>query len=482
MNSVKKWSKFQDAIFDFVENGQGNAIIKAVAGSGKTTTIAEAVSRVKGTSIFLAFNKSIADELKSRGVNARTFHSVTYSPTLRAKGVNAVDANKLDRIAKANLNGKDFGIYGSFIIRLVGLARQTGIGCLVPNKRSAWEDLVEHHDLELESDEANSSTAIDLACKLLEWSNADKSVDFDDLLYVPVKDGISLSKFDFVFVDEAQDTNAIQRALIRKLLRKGGRVVAVGDPAQAIYGFRGADSNSMDLIAEEFNTTELPLSISYRCPKKVVEYARAWVNHIEYADGAEEGEVNQIGTAWKNEQFQALDLVVCRTTAPVIKLAYRLIRDKIPAQVMGRNIGEGLKSFITKRLKAQSIDHLMTVMSSYRDREVERNIAAGKDAKAEAINDQCSAIEVIVEGLSEDSRTISHLLEIIDTLFADKKSAVLLSTIHKAKGLEADRVWWLNRSQCPALWVKKDWQKQQENNLCYVATTRAHKVLNLIDF
>ena len=89
--------------------------------------------------------------------------------------------------------------------------------------------------------------------------------NFDDLLYLAVKDGISLPKFDFIFVDEAQDTNAIQRALLRKIMKKTSRVVVVGDPAQAIYGFRGADSESMNLIAEEFDCKRLPLSISCRC-------------------------------------------------------------------------------------------------------------------------------------------------------------------------------------------------------------------------
>ncbi|MBN6046748.1 UvrD-helicase domain-containing protein, partial [Citrobacter sp. ku-bf4] len=123
-------------------------------------------------------------------------------------------------------------------------------------------------------------------------------VDFDDLLYLAVKDGISLPKFDFIFVDEAQDTNAIQRALLRKIMRKGSRIVAVGDPAQAIYGFRGADSESLNLIAEEFDAIKLPLSISYRCSTSVVSYAQQWVSHIQAAPGAKAGEVQELGTKW----------------------------------------------------------------------------------------------------------------------------------------------------------------------------------------
>lgn len=59
--------------------------------------------------------------------------------------------------------------------------------------------------------------------------------------------------------------------------------------------------------------------------------------------------------------------------------------------------------------------------------------------------------------------------------------AITLSTIHKSKGLEARRVWWLNSSRCPAPWAKRPWQQQQEINLCYVAATRAIETLILIE-
>lgn len=95
----KTWSPLQTAIFNLIEDPNGgNAIIEAVAGSGKTTTIVEGVKRARGTTIFLAFNKSIAEELKSRGVNARTFHSLTYGAVTQHKGVRTVEADKLRRM------------------------------------------------------------------------------------------------------------------------------------------------------------------------------------------------------------------------------------------------------------------------------------------------------------------------------------------------------------------------------------------------
>jgi DNA helicase-2/ATP-dependent DNA helicase PcrA len=474
------WSPYQTNIFTFVESGAGTAVVEAVAGSGKTTTIVEALKRVRGSSIFLAFNKSIATELGKRGVNARTFHSLTYSPVMRHKRANEVTNDKLRRICDAKLTGDDGALYGAFITRLVGLGRQAGIGCLVPDVEQSWLDLVQYHDLELESEYADLGRALELASLLLQESNSSGMVDFDDMLYIAVKDGLSLPKFDFVFVDEAQDTNAIQRALLRKIMHKDSRMVAVGDPAQAIYGFRGADSNSLQLIVDEFNCTRLPLTISYRCPQAVVKYAQQWVSHIEAAPNAPEGEVQSLGTKWDTKVFQPGDLVVCRTTAPIIALAYKMLRTRVPVQVLGREIGQGLKALINK-LNARGIEQVQSKLEAWRTREVEKAVAKKQDAKAEAINDKADAIVCLIEGLEETNRTVPALLRVIDDLFADKGAATVLSTIHKAKGLEAPRVFWLNSSQCPATWAKQDWQRQQEVNLCYVAVTRAQQTLVLIE-
>lgn len=477
---AREWSKYQQNVFSFVESGEGNAVVEAVAGSGKTTTIVEALSRVNGSSIFLAFNKSIATELKSRGVNARTFHSLTYSPVTRAKGATDIETNKLRRLIDANLKGEEVQLYGPFITKLVGLGRQAGIGCLVEDTPDAWLDLVKYHDLELESDRADLGTALDFASKLLAWSCASPLVDFDDLLYLAVRDGLTLPKFDFVFVDEAQDTNAIQRAILRKIMKPTSRMVAVGDPAQAIYGFRGADSNSLDLIAEEFHCTRLPLTVSYRCPTAVIEHARQWVQHIEAAPGAPVGEVVALGTEWRPEIFAANDLVVCRTTKPLVVLGYRLMRARKPVYIMGKDIGDGLKALVQK-MKAAGVDALAEKLQVWCERETEKALAKMQDAKVEAIQDKADALLYLIDALDENARTIPALLSLIDALFSSKAAATVLATIHKAKGLEADRVFWLNSSQCPAPWVKQDWQQQQERNLCYVATTRAHKSLFLIE-
>lgn len=476
-------SKYQTAIYAAIADPNGgNLIVEAVAGSGKTTTLTRAVKHILAglSHIMLAFNKAIQIELSSRGVNARTFHSLTYTPVTRFKNARAVEANKLRILVDANLGDDDAKMYGSFITKLVGLARQAGVGCLVEDKPPAWADLAAHHDMELDSDRADLDTAIDFARKLLAWSNESDMVDFDDLLYIAVKEGISLPKFDFIFVDEAQDTNAIQRAILRKIMKPGSRIVAVGDPAQAIYGFRGADSNSLNMIAEEFDCKRLPLTVSYRCATSVIKFAQKYVTHIEAAPDAPAGTVVSIGDKWTATQFKADELIVCRTTKPLVKMAFTLLKARVPVRIMGRDIGAGLKSLINK-MNAKGVDALIAKLNAFTLREVEKAIAKGQDAKAEAIADKTDTVMFLIDSLTETDRTVPALLGLIDSLFADTIGAVVLATIHKAKGLEADRVYWLNSSQCPSKWARQDWQKQQERNLCYVAITRAKSDLVLIE-
>ena len=480
--STRSWSKYQQAIFAFVEQGTGNAVIEAVAGSGKSTTIIEGMRRIPAgaTSIFLAFNKAIAEELKAKGVNARTFHSLTYSAVLRAVGANSVTTDKLRVLCKQIMTGEEFAMYAGFACRLVGLAKQSGVGVLVDDVEEVWMELVNHHDLELENENASYTEAVLKARQLLEASNRSDMVDFDDMLFLAVRNGVSLPKFDFVFVDEAQDTNAIQRALLRKLLKQTSRIIAVGDPAQAIYGFRGADSNSLNLIASEFNCVQLPLTVSYRCPTSVVKYAKRWVSHIEAADGAQEGVVTSLGTDWNPLTFVAQDLVVCRTSAPLLSLGYSMLRAKQPVTILGREIGQGLVALVDK-MKARDLDDLEFKLAKWVTRECEKAIAKDDEKKVEQVQDKVDALACIIDSMPESERSIPALKAVITTLFSESSKATILCTIHKSKGLEADNVYWLNASECPSRWAKQDWQVQQEKNLCYVAVTRAKKTLTIIE-
>ena len=91
----------------------------------------------------------------------------------------------------------------------------------------------------------------------------------------------------------------------------------------------------------------------------------------------------------------------------------------------------------------------------------------------EAIQDKSDCVFFLIDSLSENERTIPGLIAKIDSLFADSAACCRLSTVHKAKGLEAPRVFWLNSSQCPAKWARSEAALEQEKNICFVADTRA---------
>jgi DNA helicase II / ATP-dependent DNA helicase PcrA len=141
---------------------------------------------------------------------------------------------------------------------------------------------------------------------------------------------------------------------------------------------------------------------------------------------------------------------------------------------------QGLISLINK-MKCNDVDSLILRIEDWAMREIDKAIAKQLDAKADAIQDKCDAILCLINSLSEDDRTIPALIKVIDTLFSNVNNALTLATIHKAKGLEVDTVYWLNSSQCPAKWARQPWQMKQETNLCYVAVTRAKTALITIE-
>jgi DNA helicase-2/ATP-dependent DNA helicase PcrA len=471
-------------IFDFLQSGTGSAIIDAVAGAGKTSTLIEGFGRIAGNAIFLAFNKSIATALQARcpsHVSARTFHSLCYNPVLKSMGIRQVNVNKIDELLSTTLSETQYRMYASFIKRLIGLARNAGLDAIEPLNGERLYALVELHDLQLENERASEAEAIELARRTLEVSNREQAADFDDLLYFAVKNGVKLPRFDWVFVDEAQDTNAIQRAILRKLMGPNSRLVAVGDAAQSIYGFRGADSEAMNILAAEFNCQRFPLSVTYRCAQSIVRFAQQFVPEITAATGAPEGSVTE-PESWEPKEIVPGDLVVCRNVKPLLGLGYAMLRQRLPVKILGSEIGNGLVTLLGKCSRGtDSIDEATSRIEAWRDREVEKALSRKQEAKADAIEDKANTLIMLAEELPENARTVAELTRVLRELFAEKVNAATLSTVHKAKGLEAHRVWWLCPSLCPSKWAKQPWQIQQEQNIQYVAVTRAARELRLIE-
>ncbi len=491
------WSAQQTAFIDWAVNGRGSCVLEAVAGSGKTTTVLGAATRMRGSCAIIAFNKSISNEIVDKlvdlGVDWKkakggTVHSFGFS-TYRKQFPNVkVDGNKVRRYVDelAEKNDPVFKYHGAKILKLVSLAKQAALGVLGSiDDDSLWHEIVEHHDLMGNDDDAPEGFAIsegaliDNARFILLTNNKQVDViDFDDMIYLPLLFKLRFWQYDNVFVDEAQDTNPARRALARAILKPGGRLIAVGDRHQGIYGFTGADNDALDLIKADFNAIEMPLTVSYRCPKAVVNFARQWVSHIESHPDAPEGSVSGMDEIAFHETAPTLageSAVLCRVTKPLVRLAFALIRRKVACKVEGRDIGAGLKK-LALRWKVQDIDGLDAKLTKYLDAETTKLLAKKQEAKLVQVEDAVGTLRVIMEQCRlHKLYALQDVVDYIDGLFEDDVRGVLtLSTIHKSKGREWRKVFWLNRSStCPSPWARQKWQQDQEVNLMYVAATRS---------
>jgi len=480
-------SKYQQAIFDWVETSDGSSVVEAVAGSGKTTTIIEALNHIPGKTpaIFLAFNRAIAEELKERipeHAVASTFHSAGFRAWAKKYPGCKVDDKKIWKLIRKHLSGAEIDAYGVLTHKLIELGRNQGIGVTTDDEPASWEQIITHYGLgavgwgSLSSGEIEER-AIKAAQMILQESvnQSPSVVDFDDMLYMPLWERMRIGNYPWVFVDEAQDTNPVRREMAVNLLRPGGRLVAVGDRSQAIYGFTGADSNAMDLIQRAFATKTLPLSICYRSGRLIVERARAIVPQIEASPTVPEGIVAD--TSFKLTPPYPDDVILCRLTSPLVKLAYTFIGEGKGCRVLGRDIGEGLIK-LAEQLKPTNVLNLSRKLDEHLGYETER--LTDREAQLQSLRDKVDCLQVIIGHLGAGT-SLDNLYSHVRQLFTDSGGKVLtLSTIHKAKGLEWNRVYVYLPGLMPLKWAKQDWELQQERNLQYVAITRAKRELYFV--
>lgn len=488
------WSPEQLAFLDAVSKPGGSILLIAVAGSGKTTTLVEATKRMNGRIALCAYNKKISDEIKTRitdqNVRVGTFHSFGFASWKSANPRSKVSGKKLDEIID------DVGVpwkFQAFVSRMVSLAKQSGIG--IPGLGNNWSELADHHNLWETLQYGGESEAVFDWCYRVMQESMDRSedvIDFDDMLFEPLRAGIVKAEYDWVLIDEAQDTNVCRRLMASHMLKYGAegaptpRVVAVGDPHQAIYGFTGADNDSLELIKQNFGCIEMPLTTTYRCPKAVVRHAQQWVSHIHAAESAPEGEVREI----EDSEFRLLNgkdliagvAVLCRNTKPLVATALRLARANIPCRVEGRELGQGLYKLAQRVCGKGSLRDLESKLEDHRAKECRRFREKKQQSKIDTLNDQCDSLLAIFDSLDPGAQ-IYDLKAKIDTIFGDSEAGALpdrliLSTVHKAKGREWDVVYLYGRDQyMPSKWATQDWEKEQEKNLIYVAVTRAKKTL-----
>lgn len=501
---VQNWSSYQLDIFNKIENGNSNIVVNAVAGSGKTTTIVEACKRLNKPSEkvqFLAFNKSIATELKTKLSGyacVNTLHSFGYSIltklfntsryhkvfTNNNKYFKYLQKNIFDMSSCINREMDNITIFNACktVKKIFDLAR---VNLIEYEDINSLERLCDIYNIFPKYDE------IYVANELLKNAYtmpSDLVIDFTDMIVLPLAYRKHIPTFDYVFIDECQDLNTAQRTLML-CAAKGGRFIAVGDRNQAINGFCGADCTSFDSICKLPNTIELPLSVNYRCGTNILKLAQEIVPQIQPCNNAISGDIEHY-TTLSRSLFHKGDMVLCRKTAPLVSLCFKLLENGITAVIKGSDIAEAMKEII-KRANVSSMQELKTWIQSEKN-SMAKEIAdylkvsvdvAKKTKKYVILSDRLNCIEnMCVNSVSN----VSDIKSYIDRMFDEKnvKNAVVLSTAHKSKGLESDRVILMIPNQFPLTFKnkkQKPWELEQEMNLKYVAITRAKKELIMLD-
>ena len=496
-------------IFDFLQNGAGHAAIIALAGAGKTSTMVEAAAKILEQNpeteiLACAFNATIRTELAARmprDVAVKTLNGLGWGALRSHSPRCQLNKNRTQEMIWHFLSEADANVYGPALSKLIGLAKSGGLvpdteatqragaeGILEDNPEN-WNNLIQRFGILVPEITAESGTVtqgrlIDFARRILsEGITRGQMADFDDQLYMTVALGLPIQKFDWVIVDEAQDLSPLQHELISRALADGGRLLAVGDPNQAIYGFRGADSSSMPRLIERFSMETFSLPVSYRCPKVIAELARKHCPEFESLPNAADGQIQHLNPhqmAWDPS-----DLVMCRNSAPLIGLAYDLIRKGIGCQVLGRDIGAGLAAMAKRANGKQNRDLgvFEERLRRHAESQIKRLQSQEKEAQAEGVADRRDTILIILE--NTEATDVNGLISDIFAMFTaengKKKDVVTLCTVHKAKGLEAPRAIILDSHLMPSRMARQDWEKEQEKNLIYVAQTRALQTLAYLE-
>ncbi len=520
-----------------------HVIVEARAGTGKTTTLVEGLKFMKGmptritpsvqqkavwetlalsrdarTVAFVAFNKTIANELKAKvpaGCDAMTMHGMGFKAVRKAYPDVKVEEYRVRNIIGRLLQRdtreilKNDPLLLQATERIVGLVKMnlTPLDIYDESERpgvyAKLDEICDHYEINLNEEEVAFSESrgysrpvrgksyrnqvFDLVIRVMEQCKDvthDGAIDFDDMVWLPVALGLPAFRYDLLLVDEAQDLNRCQQELAKKC---GRRLVFCGDCRQAIYGFAGADDESLPNLYTALSKTgqgcvTVPLTVTRRCGKAIVAEACKIVPDFAALDTNPEGKVStsryrleqgQTGITYHG-QVQDNDLVICRVNAPLVAECFRFLRMGRKANILGRDIGKGLVSLIT-RMNADSIPQLVTRLSNWVDAEEakERAKKNPSESKLIGLQDKMDTIVTFTEGMA----TVDEVVNRINSIFAENDGAkgIRLSSIHKSKGLEATRVFLLQPkgATVPHPMAKSEWQWKQEMNCLYIALTRA---------
>lgn len=468
----------QEAIWDAITDGGAHVVADARAGVGKTFTLVGALDRVAGQGLrcaFVAYNRHIAKALAGlvpAGVAVSTLHSLGYAALRRSvPRLGQPDDRKLWDLSRRLGNT----LHGPYRKGAVDLARMAKYTRTDPTDLDGLLRLANRYGIDLSP---TRGPMLELASQLvIESRKSTGTIDFDDMIDLPIHLDLPVDTYDLLMVDEAQDLSPLQQALAFRANR-GGRMVLCGDRFQACYGFAGSDPQSLpnmhrDLAASFLGAESFPLTVTRRCPSSHVALAQVLVPDLEAMPDAPEGEIEEVSPEAIAIQAQPGDMVIARCNAPVVAVAFGLIRRGVQVIVRGREVGKGLLGLI-ERLEPDGLRDLARKLGHYKLSELERLEA--EDAPPDAIlavTDRCDCLSCLMQGC----RSLEDLQQRVEKLFVESDSAptdaVICSSVHRAKGLEARTVFIAAPEMMPHAKAERPWEAQQERNIAYVAVTRS---------
>lgn len=452
--------------------------------SGKTFTLcklAEMTPPIK-SSIFLAFNKSIAEELGQRlprTVKAQTLHSCALSSLCKAFSLNfSLSDSKNFNLAKEKMEFK--GVHPKRIpgiimkvCRLYDLMRFN----LVPDDIEAIIALGERYGEDADEELAKRVIELRMLNKriadnyFLKGGGGKLPMDFTDMLYYATQyvHKEDFKQYNVVMVDEIQDLSPLQYQLIKMLKTPRGRLVGVGDEKQAIYGFQGSNLDTLNAIKNAPNTVTLPLSITYRCARDIVDEAcKVFPDGIVAAPGAVKGFVGD-GTF---KDAQEGDFILCRNNAPLVDAFITLLRQGKKCTILGKEFGDELVSLIDSVEDVWGLEQVLENMISKLQKK-----GVKSPTKCEAYDKLNEKVNVLLS-LYEYFGDLETVRSRIYDIFVENASrGITLSTIHKSKGLESDNIYFLEPELLPSKYATTELALYAEKCLKFVAITRARKRL-----
>lgn len=461
----------QEAILEAARSTQANLMISALAGCGKTSTL-EAVERAvpRGPILYLVFNKKNAVEAESKMLSTttvRTFNSIGHRIWAQSQGKGLkLDADKSRNIFKeiatnAPTEHRD-AIWSVYSEVIQGVALAKALGYVPEGKYSHAKRLLTQNQFYSYLDEVPDELTGDMIDAILSRSikqSYDGLIDYNDQIYMPALFGGTYPRFPLVLVDEYQDLSPVNHALLQRLVK--GRLIGVGDPNQNIYGFRGAKAGGMKEAITQYSMTELPLTVSFRCPSEIVRHVQ-W--HVPAFRAAKEGgNVTSVvrcgGTALREHST-----VICRNNAPILKLAFNLLGAGRSVSVAGGDIGPRIVN-VMRKLGDDDLSgaSLFAVIDEWEEAKLAKESKTASDMAA------CMRI------FAEHGKTLSGAIQYAKHIF-EQKGTTYLTTGHKAKGLEWEDVYHLDPWH-----VRRGHPSLQDRNLDYVISTRSFDQLTEID-